>query len=116
MEEKTKYTDGMLIDPRMESKGLGDSQLKEGPLERRLVMIRSDECLRQLGASKAISAASSRKKDGRAIVSQEIDSDKSPYQGDEEHGKARAMGSRCKLRASGGLDAAPRPSAPRPSA
>ena len=31
-DEKTKYTNGKLMDPRLESKGLGDSQLKEGPL------------------------------------------------------------------------------------
>ena len=100
VEERTKYTDGKLMDPNMESKGLGDSQLKEGPLEMMLGMIRSNECIQQLVASEAIIAA---------IVSQGIDSIKSPYQSDDEHVKVRALGSRGKLGASGGSDATPRP-------
>ena len=95
----------------MESKGLGDSQRKEGLLDRRLVMMRSDEGIRQLVASETSSAASRRKKDGPAIVSQEINRVTAPHQSDDEHVKVRALGSRCKLRASGGSDAAPRPSA-----
>ena len=71
--------------------------------------IRGDECIQQLGASDAIVAASSKKKDGTAIVSQGIDIVKSPYQSDNEHGKVRALEGLCKLGASGGSDAALRP-------
>ena len=70
VEERTKYTAGKLMDPCMESKELGDSQLKKGLMG----MIRSHECIQQLVASEAISAASSMKKYGTAIVSQGIDS------------------------------------------
>ena len=107
VEEMTKHTDRKLRDPRMESKGLGDSQLKEGLIETRLGMIRSDEGIRQLVASEASSTASSRKKDGTPNVSQEIDRVKSQYQSNNKHVKWRALGSRCKLKASGGSDAAP---------
>ena len=72
-------------------------------------MIRSDEGIRQRVDSDASRAASSRKKDGTAIVSQKIDRGKSQYQSDDEQVKERALGSRCQLGASGGSDAARRP-------
>ena len=109
VEEVTKYTAGKLMDPRMESKELSNSQRKEGPLESTLGRIRGDECIQQLGASDAIVAASSKKKDGTAIVSQGIDIVKSPYQRDNEHPKVRALVGLCKQGASGGSDAALRP-------
>ena len=104
VEEKTRYIDGKLMNPRMESNGLGDSQWKEGLLDRRLVMIRSDKSIRQLGGGET-SSATSRMKDGPAIVSQKIDRVTAPHQSDDEHGKVRAMGCRCKSRASGGSEA-----------
>ena len=72
-EERIKHTNRKFRDPRVESKGMGESQLKEGPIERRRGMIRGEESIRQLEVSEASSAASSRKKEGTAIVSREID-------------------------------------------
>ena len=103
-EERIKHTNRKFRDPRVESKGMGESQLKEGPIERRRGMIRGEESIRQLEVSEASSAASSRKKEGTAIVSWEIDRVKSQYQSDDEQVKGRALGSRCKLNASGGLE------------
>ena len=88
---------------------LGNSQLKEGLLEMMLVMARSDDYIQQLVASEAIIAASSKKKDVTAIVSQGLDIVKSLYKSDNEHIKVRALVGLCKLGASGGSDAALRP-------
>ena len=76
-----------------------------------LVMIRRDEYSQQLGASEAIIAASSKKKDVTTVVSQGIAIVKSPCQSDNDPIKVWAPGGLCKLGASGGLDAALRPSA-----
>ena len=92
VEEVTKYTAGKLMDPRKESKELSNSQRKEGPLERMLGRIRGDKCIQQLGASDAIIAASNKKKDGTALVSQGINIVKSPYQRDNERPRVWALG------------------------
>ena len=51
----------------------GNSQLKEGLLETMLVMARSDEYTQQVVDNEAIIAASDKKKDVTAIVSQGLD-------------------------------------------
>ena len=50
------------MEPRLDSKEPGNSQLREGPLERMLGRIRRDEYLQQLVTSEAVIAAPSKKK------------------------------------------------------
>ena len=66
--------------------------LKEGLLERMRVKARWDQYIQQLMASQAIIAASSKKKDGTAVVSTGPDIVKSPSQSGNEQIKARALG------------------------
>ena len=72
-------------------------QMKEGMLEKMLGRARSDECIQQLMASKAIVAASSKKKDVTAVVSKGLDITNSPSKRDKEQIKARGLGGLCKL-------------------
>ena len=109
MEEVAEYTAGKLMDPRLESKEPGSSQLREGPLERMLGRIRRDEYLQQLVTSKAVIAAPSKKKGVTTIVSRGIDTVKFPYPSDTEHIKVLAQASFDKKGASGGSGATLRP-------
>ena len=72
------------------------NQLKEGLLERTLGRTRSGEYIQQPMASKAITAASRKKKDGTAVVSKGLDIAKSPSKSDNEQVKAWALGALCK--------------------
>ena len=69
-----------------------DKQVHDDKRREMLVMIRGDEYSQQLGASEAIIAASSKKKDVATIVSQGIAVVKYPYQGDNEHIKGGPWG------------------------
>jgi len=124
IEEVSKFTQELLMDPGMESKvrvvvsitsllnnapEVGNTQLKEGLLEMMLVMARSDEHLQQLVASEALIAAASKKKDARVIVTQGIDILKTLYKSTNDHIKVRALVGLCKLGASGGSDASMQP-------
>ena len=112
LEEVTEYTVGKFVDPSMESMArrvvgittlltnspkLKNNQLKEGLLERMLVMARSDEYIQHLVASKAIITASCKKKDMTAVVSKGLDIFKSLCKSDNEQIKSRALVGLCKL-------------------
>ena len=88
VEEMTEYTLGKFVDPSREPLArkigalttlltnypeLNDNQLKEGLLERILEGARRDQYVQPLVASKAITAAFSKKKDVTAVVSKGLD-------------------------------------------
>jgi len=89
---------------------LGNSQLtKEGFLQMLLAMAQSDEYVEQLVASEAIIAATAKKKDANAIISQGMDILKLLYKSKNDHIKVRALVGMCKLGSSGGHDSSIRP-------
>ena len=120
-----EFTKEKLMDPSLESKvristaittllkhapDLGNSQLtKDGFLQMLLAMAQSDEYIEQLVASEALIAATAKKKDANAIISQGMDILKLLYKSKNDHIKVRALVGMCKLGSSGGHDASIRP-------
>ena len=125
IEKVEEFSKGKLLDPGLESKvrittaittllkhapDLGNAQLqKEGFLQMLLAMAQSDEYIEQLVASEALIAATAKKKDANAIISQGMDILKTLYKSKNDHIKVRALVGMCKLGASGGHDASIRP-------
>lgn len=125
IEKIDQFSQEKLADPGLESKvritvaittllkhapELGNSQLtKEGFLQMLLAMAQSDEYIEQLVASEAIIAATAKKKDATAIISQGMDILKALYKSKNDHIKVRALVGMCKLGSSGGHDASIKP-------
>jgi len=125
IEKIDEFSKEKLADPGLESKvritvaittllkhapELGNSQLtKEGFLQMLLAMAQSDEYIEQLVASEAIIAATAKKKDATAIITQGMDILKALYKSKNDHIKVRALVGMCKLGSSGGHDASIKP-------
>merc|ERR1719158_1316375 len=125
IEKIDEFTKEKLMDAGLESKvritvaittllkhapDLGNSQLtKEGFLQMLLAMAQSEEYIEQLVASEAIIAATAKKKDASAIISQGMDILKTLYKSKNDHIKVRSLVGMCKLGSSAGHDASMRP-------